>query len=321
MKPLFLFSLPRSGSTVLQAMLATHPQVATTSEPWLLLPMVYSMEAVGVHAIYRHRLAVQGIEDFAKLLPGGLDDYRNEMAEAARRLYRSASPDGARYFLDKTPRYALVADQILDMFPEAEAIVLWRNPLAIAASMLETFGGGRFNLHHYRVDLYDGLTNLIEVVRHRPDRVVTLRYEDVVSDPAGTLGPVFERLGLDADQARIDGYRTTQLPGRLGDKAGVETYQGLSQDSLDKWRRVLGTMVRKRWAVRYLKSLGNERLGFMGYDRSDLTAQVNALPGSLRSGPSDLLRIGYGAIHWRLNEKVFQHRISDSIKRLVRGSV
>lgn len=319
MKPLFLFSLPRSGSTVVQALLATHPAIATSSEPWLLLPLIYSTESSGVHSIYRHRLAVQGIEDFSKLLPTGLDTYKAEIAEMARRLYREAAPEQAEYFLDKTPRYALVADQILDMFPEAPSLVLWRNPLAVVASLIETFGEGRFNLHHYRVDWETALLNLIDVVRSRPERFLILRYEDVVVDPVSTLLPVFSQLRLDPSLATLDEYSSIPLQGRLGDKAGITRYDKLSTESLDKWRRTLGTVVRKAWAARYLKRLGPERLEFMGYDYPSLADEVRELPARLNQGVSDLTRIAYGGVHWRLNQLLLEHRLTESLRRLVLG--
>jgi hypothetical protein len=40
--PLFLLSLPRSGSTLAQRILAAHAGIATTSEPWILLPYLYA---------------------------------------------------------------------------------------------------------------------------------------------------------------------------------------------------------------------------------------------------------------------------------------
>src|SRR5919107_2181016 len=40
--PLFLLSLPRSGSTLAQRILAAHGGIATTSEPWILLPYLYA---------------------------------------------------------------------------------------------------------------------------------------------------------------------------------------------------------------------------------------------------------------------------------------
>src|SRR3712207_7451790 len=76
--PLFLFSLPRSGSTLAQRILAAHEPIATASEPWILLPYLYTLREHGVYAEYNHRILVQAVEDFCAVLPGGRDDYRSE---------------------------------------------------------------------------------------------------------------------------------------------------------------------------------------------------------------------------------------------------
>ena len=54
-RPLFILSLPRSGSTLLQRVLANHPDVATTPEPWVLLPMVYGHTDPDTPAEYDER--------------------------------------------------------------------------------------------------------------------------------------------------------------------------------------------------------------------------------------------------------------------------
>ena len=48
-------------------------------------------------------------------------------------------------------------NDLVRIFPDAPAIVLWRNPLAIIGSILATWGGagGRWNLQHFRLDLYE----------------------------------------------------------------------------------------------------------------------------------------------------------------------
>jgi hypothetical protein len=111
--PLFLLSLPRSGSTLAQRILAAHEGIATTSEPWILLPYLYTLRDSGIYAEYNHRSMILAIEDFCEMLPGGREDYIAEIRELALRLYDKACPDGTRYFLDKTPRYHLVSDEIL----------------------------------------------------------------------------------------------------------------------------------------------------------------------------------------------------------------
>ncbi len=52
LKPLFLFTLPRSGSTLCQRVLAAHPQIATTTEPHLLLPFFYAFKERELYGHY-----------------------------------------------------------------------------------------------------------------------------------------------------------------------------------------------------------------------------------------------------------------------------
>jgi len=49
---MFLFSLPCSSSTSTQRLLATHEQIATASESWILLPDPYALRSRGVYADY-----------------------------------------------------------------------------------------------------------------------------------------------------------------------------------------------------------------------------------------------------------------------------
>ena len=58
------------------------------------------------------------------------------------------------YFLDKTPPYAHFLPELLRIFPEAKFVALWRNPLAVVASIVETFCGGRWEPDRYPLSLY-----------------------------------------------------------------------------------------------------------------------------------------------------------------------
>ena len=64
LKPLFIFSLPRSGSTMLQRVLAADSQISSVAEPWVLLPFVYALRGQGASADYNHQTANQGLMDF-----------------------------------------------------------------------------------------------------------------------------------------------------------------------------------------------------------------------------------------------------------------
>jgi len=89
--PIFLLSLPRSGSTFLQRLLATHPAIATASEPWILLPQLYTLRDQGAYSEYGHYLMASAVQDFARDLPGGVDSLRAEMRDYVLRLYGKAA--------------------------------------------------------------------------------------------------------------------------------------------------------------------------------------------------------------------------------------
>ena len=72
--PIFIFSLPRAGSTLLQRMLAAHDAIASAPEPTFLLPLLYTLKDRDVYAAYSHELVVWAIEDFAAT-PNGRADY------------------------------------------------------------------------------------------------------------------------------------------------------------------------------------------------------------------------------------------------------
>ena len=107
----------------------------------------------GVQAEYGHRTAVRAIARLLRraarrprALPGG--DARVRCSACTE-----AAGDGERYFLDKTPRYHLVVDEIMELFPDAKFIFLWRHPLAMAASVIDRSARGQLEPRPLRVDL------------------------------------------------------------------------------------------------------------------------------------------------------------------------
>ncbi|MEP6476624.1 MAG: sulfotransferase [Actinomycetota bacterium] len=293
-RPLFLLSLPRSGSTLVQRILAGHEEIATAPEPWILLPQIYAMREQGLYAEYGQVPASRAIREFAERLPGGPDDYRTELRSFVSALYDRASDGGGGYFLDKTPRYHHIADDLFDLFPEGRFLFLWRNPLAVAASISETWGRGRWNVEKYRTDLFDGTAHLVSSYRAHADRSIALRFEDLVTHPLETWPSVFAHLDLSFDPELLRSFGEVRLDARMGDPTGSRAYTSLSVEPLDKWRRTLANPIRKRWCHGYLRWIGQDRLQTMGYDLAELEAELDSLPSSPRGLVSDVATVAYG---------------------------
>ena len=88
-RPLFLMSLPRTGSTLVQRVLAAHPGVATASEPWLLLPLLYARREDGIRAEYCHMVAANAIADFAEAREGGTAAFDQRLREFVQGVYQT----------------------------------------------------------------------------------------------------------------------------------------------------------------------------------------------------------------------------------------
>lgn len=294
-RPLFIFSRTRSGSTLVQRILGSYDEVATVTEPYLLLPYVYTLRERGAVTEYVHSFAVQGIEDFCKELPGGVDDYWGEVRELVLELYERAATRQRgtlpiRYFLDKTPPYFLIVEDIMRLFPDGKFVFLWRNPLSQLASMLQ-LQDGRWDPANFRLILFDGIERLTRAYGRHADSVCAVRYEDLITGDSAHWRRLTDYLDLEFDPESLSRFVDVQLRGRGGDPTGVHMYSSLSSDPVTKWRDVLNNPVRKAWCRRYLRWIGRQRLATMGYELDELLADLDRIPSTSERLGGDLLRV------------------------------
>jgi hypothetical protein len=297
-------------------MLAAHEEIATASEPWVLLPYLYTLRDRGAYAEYEHGLATRAIGEFIEVLPEGRQEYLSEMRTFVLRLYAGAASNGASYFLDKTPRYGLIAEDVINLFPEGKFIFLWRNPLSVAASLIETpWGGwgarrgGRWNLYRFKTDLFDSLENLIAAYQRHSTVAHAVRYEDLVASPTQELTRVLDYMGLPFDPAVLKDFSVVELQGGYKDPTGIKLYKQVSREPLGKWKQTLANPIRKTWCRRYLRWIGAERLRTMGYNLEALIAELDSIPTSPQQLGSDALRAGYGLVHSLLEPAIFGDKL------------
>jgi hypothetical protein len=297
--PLFLFALSRSGSTLLQRMLGAHPEIATTSEPWLLLPLCDLLEhRFRTFSVYGHELAVNAVHEFAATLPEGEEALKQGVHDLVLSLYDQAAGPEARYFLDKTPAYSLICDQIVELFPEGRFVWLVRHPLAVVASLLETFAEGKWYLYRKHHELFTGLTMLHACHARDPERILKVNYEELLADPEAQMQRIYQHLGVAPEAGGWQQFAGVDLQGTMQDPTGTRAYRELSSQPLAKWHAAFANPFRQWWARRYLRWIGRERLAAMGYDLDRLLAELAAVPTSFEGMAGDMLRHAYGS--WRI---------------------
>jgi hypothetical protein len=236
---LFVIGSPRSGSTLLARMIGSHSQIYGRGEPHMLTPLAHLGYYAKVDkAPYDAILAAESMREFVAELPGGEQDYIDACRAYADTLYLRmlAKKPGKRFFLDKTPAYALVLDFIAKIYPDAKYVVLTRHPLAVFSSFAESFFDSDYQAaHDYNPITERYVPAIAKFLRQRPVAIHQVVYERMVADPETTLKGVFEFLGVTHEPGAVDYGKHEYGETGLGDPIGVGKHSRPTTASIDKW--------------------------------------------------------------------------------------
>ena len=194
-RPVFILGMPRSGTTLVEQILASHPAVHGAGE----LPLVAQLAG---------RLPASDDGPAMPLTPNGLARLG---AEYAGRLHALA-PDALR-ITDKMPGNFLFAGLIRLILPKARIIHCVRDPLDTCLSCYETrfTRGNPFTYDLRELGLhYRGYARLMEHWRAvlPADRFIEVRYEEVVADLEGQARRLLGFCDLDWDEACLKFHQT-----------------------------------------------------------------------------------------------------------------
>lgn len=271
---IFLISLPRSGSTLLQHVLAGHPEVGSTAEPWILLPPIYALRKDGLQSEYGGEAGQVGLSQFLEQLAEGQARYVAAVRGMALELYGAFLRDHKKErFLDKTSRYYLIVPELVRIFPEARYVVLVRNPLATLASYLDVMVTGEWRglgNPPIRNDLLRGYPLVRQAIEDLGSRAAVVNYEALVTEPERVVQGLCEALQLEYVPAMVDYGVRGILPGRLVDPRSIHRHSRPVTDYTETWRTRFRSTAEVELAHAFLAHLGRPLVEALGYDADDL---------------------------------------------------
>lgn len=279
MKHLFIISLPRTGSTLLQKMLMAHHEISSIAEPNILLPLVFTTKLKGTLTNYSHWVTYYGIRDLINNLPGKQNDYFKFIGEFTDKIYSSVTQTDKSYFLDKTPRYYFIIPEIVKIFPDAKFIFLFRNPIQIYASILLTWSKNRFYLakrNRFYVDLMEGMDRVSKGYEMLASRSYAIQYEQFVKDPESHLKGIMTYLDLNYEEQMLQSFSKQDLKGGNVDPTGKK-YKKVETETLEKWKTVFNTPYRKSVLKKYIKSIDDHTLLIQGYNKTEILQEIDQL--------------------------------------------
>jgi len=261
----------------------SHNDICSVAEPWLLLPQFYLLKEEGTLSEYSSRTAYEAGQDFINNLPNKKEDYDAALKSFILNLYTKQCRNNERYFLDKTPRYYLIIDDIISLFPEAKFVFLFRNPIHAYASAVTTWGNNRFNkVRSTYDDIVLGSKLLSEAYLKYKDKSIAINYEHFVVNFDVELKRVTDYLEIDLNDAILNNFQTQDTKGSLGDPTGVNKYAKISSTSIESWKSVFNSFLRKRYALRLLNKIDHTTLVVQGYDKTQITREIKALKSNYK---------------------------------------
>lgn len=225
--PIFIVGMPRSGTTLMEQVLASHSKVFGAGE------LETFKDAIG------HGLGTQ-MPNFSRpdLITTLSADQITELGQRYTGSVRALAP-GAERIVDKMPLNFMFVGLIHLALPKAKIIHMRRDPLDNCVSCFQLLFAGHhpfaYDLaelgHYYRG--YDAMMSHWTTVLPR-DVMIEVQYEDLVDDFEGVAGRVLAHCGLDWEDTCSD-FQLTQRTVRTASLMQVR--QPLFRTSMGRWRR------------------------------------------------------------------------------------
>jgi tetratricopeptide (TPR) repeat protein len=195
-RPIFILGVPRSGTSLVEHILASHHDVCGGGE----------MKLLGLAVSPLADLLGPETDDFLKLnhTAGSKPAPRHAIAETYRELIRRRFGD-TPFVTDKNLTNAIYAGVIARALPDAKFIYCRRDPRDLAWSCFKKNFGNRLSWSNDLADIARFIhvyEQLIEFWREQtPERILTVAYEDLVASPSEWTDKMLTFCGLTKDEA------------------------------------------------------------------------------------------------------------------------
>ena len=279
---IFVLSPPRSGTTLLRVMLAGHPRLFAASELQLLpFDTLADRRAAfqGRFSPWREGTirAVMALEDCDALAATEVMESHERAGLSSKQFYRWLQTRAeSRLLVDKSPTYALDLGALRNAelgFDEPRYIHLIRDPIAMSRSF-ESYHMDQILFlrdHQWSGRILGELVwalshrNILQFAEEIPkERMLRVRFEDLVADPPSVMHEVAAFLGLDFDERLVRPYErldTKMVDGLYPDSTPMGDTRLLERSHIDpgvvdKWSGPRASVILGEPTVRLAQQFG-----------------------------------------------------------------
>jgi hypothetical protein len=240
--PIFIVGLPRSGSTLIEQILASHSQIEGTMElpdMMMIASRLQSRVDAGEFADFAAMITSLGVSDRLRL--------GEEYIERTRVHRQTARP----YFIDKMPNNWQHVGLIRLVLPNARIIDARRHPLSCCFSGWkqhfargQTFSYDLTDIGRYYRD-YVGLMAAFDAAA--PGAVHRVFYEDMVGNTEAEVRRLLAYLGLPFEPACLEFYKNDRA---VRTASSEQVRQPIFTDGIEQWKNY------EQWLAPLIEALG-----------------------------------------------------------------
>jgi tetratricopeptide (TPR) repeat protein len=226
--PIFIVGLTRSGSTLIEQILASHSEVEGTQE---LADIQRIVMALRGRDTYLENPRYPGV--LAEIEP---QDFRKfgERFMADTRIYRRTQRP---FFIDKLPDNFRDIGLIHLMLPNAKIIDARREPMACCFGNLKQLFSGGQEFSYSIGDIAHYYRNYLELMRHwneaLPGWILTVQHEDMVENLEDSVRRILDFCGLRFEPACLEFHKTER---NVRTASSEQVRQPISRLGVDQWR-------------------------------------------------------------------------------------
>ena len=224
--PIFIVGLPRSGSTLLEQILASHSQVEGTMELPDIPRLAFELNGRDRDQELRYPRILREVP---------LDQFQAYGARylESTRVYRQSAP----FFIDKMPNNFRQVGLIHLILPNAKIIDARREPMACCFSNFKQLFAAGQEFTYSLEDIGRYYRGYLELMDHwervLPGKVLRVQYEDVVRDLEGNVRRILDFCGLEFEPACLDFHKTERS---VRTASSEQVRQPIFTEGLDQWR-------------------------------------------------------------------------------------
>lgn len=297
-RPIFIVGAPRSGTTLLQRMLRSHPNICSpTGESHFIIPLYknqrkYSLDSPeGIKAVLEEmrRISREFVEEDLHGLVFDTDSLAKEFHEMGVKsvidvitalFEKNMRGEGKRRWAEKTPYYILHMETILELYPESQFIHIIRDGRDSALSMLKRRHDLKIYTVYQAAHVWKKYVDTGQKIGSSlpKDVYFELRYEDLIEDPHKKLAEVCDFLNEPFSTKMVD-FQKSKDPKTKTPLLRKE----IQKDNKNKWERQMSL-----WQICLFESIAKETLVRNKYPLASSAKPIHPLLDKVFSAHSRL---------------------------------